>query len=181
MDSTGMKLHSKNDVSGRVAEALVITLELHGITDNTSVNHYTIHTASVLGNTETLKTLKKLQGQKWHLPAFQSGSLSLSHFIHKSTNIWSIKTIMPYYTVHFHPLTMLKKLNAAQEMQFVGWHALLCTFYRTPTFQHSQVLLTISHTVIYWNNVHKWSYGQNSSCLYHYCTSNSLTPAGAYI
>lgn len=46
MDSTGMKLHSENDVSGRAAEALVITLELHGKTDNTNVNHYVIDHSS---------------------------------------------------------------------------------------------------------------------------------------
>lgn len=41
---------------------------------------------------------------------------------------------MPYYTVHFNPLTMPEKLKAVQEMQFVAWHTLLYTFYRAPTF-----------------------------------------------
>lgn len=68
------------------------------------------------------------------MPAFQSVSLTFSHFIHTSKNTWSFKTIMPYYTVHFHSLRMLEKLKAAQEMQSVAWHALLYTFYRASTF-----------------------------------------------
>lgn len=48
MDGTGMKLNSENDVSGWAAEALVITLKLEE-RDNTHVNHYIVHTASVHG------------------------------------------------------------------------------------------------------------------------------------
>lgn len=62
MDSTGMKLHSENYISGRAAEALVITLELHGKKDNANVNHYIIHTASVLREYRNVLNSEKITG-----------------------------------------------------------------------------------------------------------------------
>lgn len=64
MDSTGMKLNSENDVSGRAAEALVITLKLHGKRDSTNVNHYIIHIASVHGEYRNIRNTEKIQGWK---------------------------------------------------------------------------------------------------------------------